>query len=130
VTGSSADAVVTALAAAFLDGPWTSEDLTARGRTALGLSRAAWVAKVAREVVRRFHRPPLDAPRELHGCIAGSTAYLTARSAAAGRGVPLRMAHLATRTTRMRGNRFGVPELHTVLDVAGFLEVDPEHLDW
>jgi RNA-directed DNA polymerase len=130
MTDGSADAVVVALAAAFLDGPWTPEGLTHRGRAAVGSPRAGWVAKVAAAVLAQFHRPPHDAPRELHACILGSTAYGSAKRAAARRGVPLRMAHLAVGTTRMRGNRFGVPELHTVLDVAEFLEVAPEHLDW
>jgi hypothetical protein len=125
-----ADPVAAALVAAFLDGPWTAKDLALRGRRAVGRPRAGWLRPLAERVVERFPRPPVDEPRALQACVVGSEAYGKARSAAARAGEPLRVAHLATATTGMGRNRWGVPPLDTVGDLAAFLELEDGELDW
>ncbi|MEZ0493854.1 reverse transcriptase family protein [Kineococcus sp. TBRC 1896] len=128
--GEPADPVAAALAAAFLDGPWTVADLDRRGRWAVGRPRARWVRQLAGTVLERFPRPPLDEPRALRAFVAGSTPYARARAAASGAGEPLRVAHLAATTTAMGRDRWGVPGLDTVADLAAFLDLDDAHLDW
>jgi len=124
------DPVAAALAAAFLDGPWTVDGLSERGRWAVGRPRARWLSTLAAAVTLQFSRPPADAPRALQGFVAASTVYGKARAAAAKQGNPLRVVHLATGTTRMGRNRFGVPTLDTVADLAEFLDVTVPELDW
>lgn len=128
--GEPPDPVAAALAAAFLDGPWTAADLAARGRRAVGRPRVRWVRLLAEQVLERFPRPPLDEPRSLQAVVAWSTPYQEARTKASRAGEPLRVAHLAAAATAMGRNRWGVPVLDTVADLAAFLELDDAHLDW
>ncbi|WP_432541547.1 reverse transcriptase family protein [Kineococcus sp. SYSU DK002] len=124
------DPVAAALTAAFLDGPWTVPALTDGARRAVGRPRARWAGQLAARVVERFPRPPADAPRELDAFVRDCAPYAAARAAAVRAGSPLRVAHLATATTRMGRNRFGVPELDTVADLAGFLGIGVGQLEW
>ncbi|MEZ0164821.1 reverse transcriptase family protein [Kineococcus sp. LSe6-4] len=128
--GEPADPVAAALAAAFLDGPWTVAELDRRGRWAVGRPRARWVRILTDQVLERFPRPPVDEPRALRAFVARSTPYGRARAAAERAGEPLQVAHLVTATTAMGRNRWGAPALDTVADLAAFLDLAEAHLDW
>ena len=46
--------VSAALASAFLAGPWTRRELSARARSALGVTRARWLGKLVGAVLKRW----------------------------------------------------------------------------
>jgi hypothetical protein len=61
------------LALAFLAGPWTADEMTARGRTAFGdgaRGRARWLRNLARRTLEAFPAPPIDREDELAASLA------------------------------------------------------------
>lgn len=61
------------LAFAFLAGPWTADDMMARGRAALGngaRGRARWLRNLVRRTLEAFPLPPIDREDELAAIVA------------------------------------------------------------
>ncbi|MDQ6751805.1 MAG: reverse transcriptase family protein [Actinomycetota bacterium] len=113
------------LADAFLAGAWDEGALVARLEDVL-THRPGWARRLAREVIRSYHRPPRDRPRELAGFIA-----LTLESWPAPTGGALpRVRRWLLPELAMGRRRWPVPELDSVRAVADFLELSPGHLDW
>lgn len=110
-----------ALAAAFLGGEWTEPGLVASGAGLLG-RRPAWLRPLARQTLALYPRPPLDRPRELATNVASRPA-----AARAGAAAPLVQ---PVAQTRMVANRWRLPELDTLADLAGFLGLTATELDW
>lgn len=110
-----------ALAAGFLAGEWTQPGLVSSGAVVLG-RRPRWLAPLARQVLALYPRAPLDRPRELAANIASRPA--AAKALAAGPRA------YAVAPTEMFGNRWRLPELHTVADLADLLDLGDTELDW
>ncbi|WP_139978526.1 reverse transcriptase family protein [Nocardioides litoris] len=110
-----------ALAAGFLAGAWDRDGLLASGRGVLG-RRPAWLRPLVRDVLLHYPRPPHDRPRELATVIG---AFL-----AADRSYADAPAHRPLAPTRMLANRWGVPALHDLADLADLLDLDTGELDW
>ena len=110
-----------ALASGFLAGEWTHEGLVHSGASVLGHSRR-WLAPLARQTIELYPRPPYDRPRELATLIASRPA---ARRAGAARPV----VHPVV-GTRMISNRWRLPALDDLADLAGLLEVTSSELGW
>ncbi len=110
-----------ALASGFVAGEWTPAGLVASGRTVLG-RRPAWLAPLVRQVLELYPRAPVDRPRELATNIASCPA-----AARAGQASPV--VHLAA-PTQMLVNRWRLPVLDRLDDVATFLDVSHSELDW
>ncbi|MCI2237429.1 reverse transcriptase family protein [Paenibacillus sp. TRM 82003] len=123
-------AVAAALAAAFLDAPWEAPQLAAAGRWALGLRRAAWLDRLAADVVAQHPRPPCDAPRALTALLVAHPELASAQAVARRRGRPLRVRHLVAVPAAMGRARWPVPPLGGAADLAALLEVSPGELDW
>lgn len=110
-----------ALAAGFLVGEWTQPGLLASGRTVLG-RRPVWLTPLARQVLALYPRAPRDRPREL----ATNIAALPAAAKAAHLGPAVR----PVAGTQMLTNRWRLPVLHHLDDLAAFLHLDGGELDW
>jgi len=124
----SANTVATALAHAFLAaGDWSKPALTAAGADILG-ARRRWLGPLASHVLRNYHRPPADAPRELAAVVLGCPSFGEALAKAATQRRPIKLAHLAVAPPAARAAR--VPRLDTVADLAGMLALTPGELEW
>lgn len=110
-----------ALAAAYLGGEWSEPGLVASGADVLG-RRPAWLRPLARQVLALYPRAPLDRPREL-------AANLSSRPAAARAGA-LGPRHRPTAATTMLTNRWRLPVLDGLDDLADLLGVTAGELDW
>lgn len=115
------DDLARALAAAFLAGGWTHPALVEAGAVVLG-RRPRWLAVLARQTLELYPRPPHDRPRELAATISTRPA-----AAKAARARPLVQ---PVTPTRMLENRWRLPVLHGLDDVADLLGVTPDELDW
>jgi hypothetical protein len=110
-----------ALASAFLAGAWTQPGLVESGSSVLGRT-PKWLGTLVRQVLELYPRPPGDRPRELAGNIATRPAAAKALKA-----------HPQVRpvvATQMLTNRWRLPELHGLDDVASLLDVSAADLDW
>ena len=94
-----------------------------RARRALG--RRAWLETVAIEVLRAYHRPPLDRPRELAAYIEIVFEELPRRPRMPPR--VLREPIFHPQTVRAR---WPVPRIDTVGDLAAWLALDIGELEW
>jgi RNA-directed DNA polymerase len=110
-----------ALASGFLAGEWTPTGLVASGSLVLG-RRPAWLRPLARQTLELYPRPPHDRPRELATNIA-------TRPAAA-KAARVRALTQPVAATRMLTNRWRLPVLHGLGDVADLLGVTASELDW
>jgi RNA-directed DNA polymerase len=110
-----------ALASGFLAEEWTQAGLLASGRAVLG-RRPPWLAPLVRQVLELYPRPPSDRPRELATNIAACPA-----ADRAGRAGPVVQ---PVARTQMLANRWRLPVLHRLDDVAAFLDVSHPELDW
>ncbi len=110
-----------ALAAAFLAGDWTRQGLVESGASVLG-RRPRWLSPLARQTVELYPRPPGDRPRELAINLASRPAAVRAVHVG-----PLVRPLVAT---QMLTNRWRLPVLEGLGDVAAFLDVEPDDLDW
>ncbi|KQV77557.1 hypothetical protein ASC64_01560 [Nocardioides sp. Root122] len=115
------DDLARALAAAFLAGDWTHEGLVESGVPVLG-RRPRWLPPLARQVLALYPRAPADRPRELAANLASRPAAAKARIA----GPVLR----PVAETRMLTNRWRLPVLDDLGDVAGLLRLEPGELEW
>jgi len=121
------DDAATAIAGAFLAGPWDPPSMGRRAKRAVG-DRRHWPTRLAEVVVRGYPEPPRDRPRELAGFVAACTLF---RDAADDPDRPLRVAVWATGApTAMVTRRWGVPAIDDVEAVARWLAVDLDHLAW
>lgn len=126
----SSSAVATALAHAFLSADaWDKNGLMAAGAAALG-ARRRWLGPLAAEVLQAYHRPPLDAPRELAAFVAAAPAFWTAAERAAARGASLRIARYIAAPATARTTADPVPRLDGLSDLTELLELTPGELDW
>ena len=107
------------LAGAFLAGEWAAPAMAARARRALG--RRAWFQRIAEQVLVAYPHPPLDAPRELASHIEAILGDVRR---------PPRVLHEPFAHPRMAARRWPVPEIDTVGELAGRLELDPGQLAW
>jgi len=67
------DHLARGLALAFLAGPWTADDMVARGRVAFGTGargRARWLRNLVRRTLEAFPAPPIDREDELASVVA------------------------------------------------------------
>jgi RNA-directed DNA polymerase len=115
------DDLARALAAGFLAGEWTETGLVASGAAVVG-RRARWLGPLARQVLALYPRPPADRPREL------ATNIATRPAAEKALGAGPRVAPVAE--TRMLTNRWRLPALDGLADLAAFLDLTPSELDW
>jgi RNA-directed DNA polymerase len=119
-------ATATALAAAFLDGPWTSHaELAARGARAIEVTPRR-LAAVSVATLAAYRDPPRDRARELASFIESLPAY--ERLWRRGRQPQIR--RHAVPTTVMAPMRWHVPRLDTVADLADWAGVTVAQLDW
>ena len=114
------------LAHAFLAGTWNEAALVRRGRGALD-TRPPWLLPVAREVLEAYHRPPLDRPRDLATFIEVAMARLP-RPAVLPAAPSVR--RWFTPEPAMGRMPWPVPELPSVHDLAGFLQLNQGDLAW
>ena len=110
-----------ALAAGFLAGDWTRQGLVESGAVVVG-RRARWLPPLARQVLELYPRAPHDRPRERAANPASRPA-----AARAARTAPVVQPVV---TTWMLTNRWRLPVLDDLADVAAFLRVTPSELDW
>lgn len=115
------DDLARALAAGFLAGEWTRQGLVDSGAVVVG-RRARWLAPLARQVLELYPRAPADRPRELATNLAACPAAGKALGAAP-------QVHPVT-ATRMLANRWRLPVLHDLDDLATFLDLDHAGLAW
>ncbi len=117
--------VAGALAAAFLAGEWTEDELVRRAREAVA-PPPRWLRPVAAAVMAAYPRPPVDRPRELAAYVRLTIAGL--------RGPwmprPPRVRRFFVSQERMGRRRWPVAELETTADLAALLELDAGRLDW
>lgn len=117
----------TAIAHAFLAGPWVPAAMGRRAKRAVG-DRRHWPTRLAEVVVRAYPEAPRDRPRELAGFVAATTIY---QDAADDPDRPLRVVVWATGTpTAMVRRRWDVPVIDDVAALARWLGVDLDHLAW
>ena len=110
-----------ALASGFLAGEWNQPGLVESGAAVLG-RRPRWLPPLVRQVLALYPRAPADRPREL----ATNIATRPAAAKATGTG-PLARPVVAT---RMLANRWRLPVLDDLADVAALLDVSASDLDW
>src|SRR5438105_176111 len=116
-----------ALAAAFLVADeWTAGALETAGTRALG-EAPAWLAALAKDVIRSFPAPPLERLGVLTRFIGGDRRI---RDACSGFGRRLRVREWLVPPVAMGAARWPVPQIATVGDLATWLGLDPGTLAW
>jgi RNA-directed DNA polymerase len=120
--------VAEALAAAFLDGPWSPSEMAERGAIALGRS-PPWLQAAAERMHDAFPDPPCDRIGELASSIARDAAVGKALS---DRRERLRVRRFFSPEPAMRAERsaWDVPQLATTGDVAARVNEEVEALAW
>jgi RNA-directed DNA polymerase len=114
------------LADAFLAGVWNERALGDRAGKALD-RRPGWVRSVAREVLEVYHRPAADRPRELARLIEAVLEHATAGQ---GDADPPRVRRWLLPEPAMGRRRWPVPEITSLGELAGFLDVGDGELAW
>ncbi len=123
---SAPAAVATALALAFLTGPWNEAALVERGRAVLG-NRPPWLQPLVRDLLAQFAVAPNDDHVRLSRTILGAPDFKA--GIAPGEPRP-KLAKLLVGEPGMAERRWPVPTLTTSLDVAAWLGVTLSELDW
>ena len=123
---SSQDALARGLALAFLAGPWTSTGLLERGERTLG-ERPRWLRALVREILARFEGAPNDAYDALREAIEQANAFKRGLSPGKRRSS---LRTLLVAEPSMGARRWPVPVLGTVPDLAAWLALTPEELEW
>ncbi|MBG6216134.1 hypothetical protein IWX75_000571 [Arthrobacter sp. CAN_A6] len=123
----STEGLASALAHAFLAAdPWSKPGLIAAGAITLG-ARRRWLGPLAADVLKAYHRPPTDAPRELARFIAQAPAFGAAVARAAEKGAPIPVARYAV-ASAAAGASAGIPA--GVGALAQFLDLTVGELEW
>jgi hypothetical protein len=119
--------IAEALAAAFLDGDWSSGPMAERAVAALGRPRD-WLRPLARRMVRTFPAPPRDAPGELARAIEAEKGLREDPTRWAG----LRVIRHFLPSPEMRRDRpdWGAISLGTTGDLASWLGEVIGDLEW
>jgi RNA-directed DNA polymerase len=115
-----------ALAAAFLAGEWTEDELVRRAGQAI-VPAPRWIRRVAAAVLAAYHRPPVDRPRELARYVRLAIGRLDAEPPMASRP---RVRRWFLSREHMGRRRWPVAELETTADLGDLLRHDPGRLDW
>ena len=110
-----------ALAGAFLAGEWTPAGLVTSGTRVLR-GRRAWLPALSREVLELYPGPPADRPRELAAAVATRPSAARARKA--------RPVTRVVVTTRMVTNRWHLPVLDDLSQLAALVGLTATELDW
>ena len=116
-----------ALAAAFLSGPWEPGAMGRRGKRALQ-ERRRWITDLAHTVRHEYPERPADRPRELTAFIAACPEFRAAVERREGVAWPI--SFTIPTPVEMVAPRFGVPVLHDPPALAAWLGVTHSHLDW
>lgn len=126
----SATALAGFLASAFLAADsWSRPGLLAAGWFVRG-ARRRWLGPLVSEVLASHHLAPTDAPRELTATVARCAAFTAAVAAAAGRGIPIDVAHHSVAPSRALRICAPLPRLDTLADLAALLELSSGELAW
>jgi len=110
-----------ALAAGFLAGEWSQAGLVASGTGVLG-RRPRWLTPLVRQTLELYPRAPHDRPRELATNLASRPAAVKAAR--------VRPVAQPVAESRMLTNRWRLPVLDDLGDVAGLLGIGASELDW
>lgn len=122
------DALASALSHAFLAADdWSKPALMTAGTGILG-ARRRWLGPLATHVLRSYHRPPTDAPRELAAVVLGSEAFGEALEKAARQRRPITLVRYAAEPAVARAAR--VPRLDTLAELAEVLGLSVGELEW
>ena len=113
--------LASALAGGFLAGTWTRAGLVESGVSVLG-RRRRWLSPLARQTLELYPRAPCDRPREL--------ATVIARLPAAEKAVHDEPFTHPVASTRMLTNRWALPALDDLHDLARFLDLTQSELGW
>jgi hypothetical protein len=98
---------------------WQPGEMVAAVRAVAG-GRTVWARRLVAAVLASYPRAPADRPRELCRFLAGSR-HMTRRAVIRQRPVaPTRVVHL----------RWGAPDIGDLADLAAFLDLDGDALDW
>lgn len=120
---STRRALGTALAGAFLAGPWTEGALVRRGAAVLE-PRPRWLHRIVGDVLAAYHRPPADRHREL-------TAYVELVLEEGATALPApRVRQVLPFEPAMGRMRWPVPVLPSPTELGDRLELDPGRLAW
>lgn len=119
-------AVAHALALAFLAGAWGKRELLAAGERVLG-SNPDWLARLVRQILKRFRVPPQDDLPALRIQIEASRSF---RSAFMQRAPRPQIEALVVGPPSMGKSRWSVPELCTTHDLASWCGWSDAELDW
>ena len=126
----SASALATALGHAFLAADtWTAGGLVTSAARTLG-ARRRWLGPLVAEVLACYHRPPVDAPRELAAVIEAAETFRAAVARAEERRAPIRIAHYAVDPGAARAMPSSVPRIDGHSALAELLSLSPGDLDW
>ncbi len=118
--------VATALASAFLAGPWTIRGLAERGAEVIG-GPAPWVTSLARSALRFFPRAPLAHMAVLADLLATRPAF---QQGFANPEARARIVRWIVSEPRMDRRPWPVPSLPAQADLADWLGVTNAQLDW
>ncbi|MBM2620683.1 RNA-directed DNA polymerase [Actinoplanes sp. LDG1-06] len=106
--------VAGALADALLTTTWQPEEMEAAVRSVAAVPEA-WARRLVRTVLSAYPRNPADRPRELRRFLTARRAYIRHRLVT------------PTHAVRMRWN---APPINDLAELAAFLELDGDALDW
>ncbi|QSQ14085.1 reverse transcriptase family protein [Myxococcus landrumensis] len=123
---SNRQSVASALASAFLAGPWTYEGMVERGAHVVG-GRAPWLLAVVRGIRRFFPHPPVARMELLTELLATRPALIKACRNPA---VPVHLHRWLIPEPSMGQRPWPVPELSTQAEVARWLGVTDAQLGW
>jgi hypothetical protein len=112
----------TALAHAYLAGSWTEAAMTRRAGEALAAPRPRWLRGLTRQVLAAYPRPPVDRPREL-------AAYVELVLVELRPPVP-RVRRWFAFEAEMGRAPWPAPDIPTTGDLASWLGLEPQTLDW
>jgi RNA-directed DNA polymerase len=114
------------LADALLTTSWRSEDMLAAVRTVVG-GRSVWTRRLVDAVLLGYPRAPVDRPRELRQFLIGLEHVPTTARVRVRRAVIRHRLVAPTRAVRMR---WGAPGIGDLAELAAFLSLDGDALDW
>ena len=121
---SRARSVAVALADAMLADAWTQAEMIVQGAEILG-DTPRWLEQLVQTVRRAYPRAPRDRPRELARFIHGLEVF---RDNVDRR--PVRIRRRPVRPTSTVATRWATPSLDDLAQLARWLGLSDDHLDW